>query len=199
MRLLVKYAGLLVLVMIWGPAATCQTKSRSLTKAETSQLKSRLNSSLIQGLAGPVVLDPTQQFEVSGTGFETFWMGPVRYESKNPNGVNTSPRCGVFAGPPHGPLSFVPTLGYGLTDEEICGKLLGAGFLQAGKEATPLVLLLYAANIPPRDATRDAVVLRWDSAGKRFLVDEKLGAKLGQGGEIETVAELKRAVKALLR
>jgi hypothetical protein len=187
---------LLVLVSLWGGcAAIAQVASRPLTADESAVAKTRIVAALVKGAAGPVSVEKGQEFAVSGEGFASFWLEPVRYLSHDAGGDGTSYRCGVFVLPAKGAATFVPTLGYKWTEAMSCDGLDGLGFSAAGN-GPPRVLLLYSAE-SPNAAVKDPMVLDWDAAAQRYGGNERLSRRLEDDGKAVSIAGIKRLLKQL--
>lgn len=188
--------GLLVLMSLWGGyASVAQVVSRPLTKDESDVARTRIVASLVKGVAGPVSVEKGQEFAVSGEGFGSFWLEPVRYLSHDPGGDGASYRCGVFVLPAKGAATFVPTLGYKWTEAMSCDGLDGLGFSAGDGHGPPRVLLLYSAE-SPNAAVKDPMVLDWNAAAQRYAGNERLSRRLEDDGKALSIAGIKRQLKS---
>jgi hypothetical protein len=179
---------------VCAPTVRAQALSRPLTAAEIDASRSRLSTSLIDGIAGPLHVDTQQAFEVKRSGGEPVWIEPVRYDSKNPGAESTWNRCGIFFLFGKSPAVFVPTVGYGGMEAEQCGGLKAVGF-SATDAAAPRLLLLYDASSPNADL-HQPVILDWNAKSGRYELNEALSNYLEDAAEATSIAGMK---KALLR
>lgn len=179
------------------PAGTAPSSATSLStlllpREDFARVASRLDRSLIPNLVDQFKPNGRQSFLVKGRGFPAFSIVPVRYESTSADSKQPSFRCGVYVVPAAGAARFVRTLGYDNREAEICGDLLGVGFLGDAPKP-PRVILLYnggSFNSPGKDP----VILDWDVIGKGYVSNDKIVNRLNN---VTTVAGIKSRLKAL--
>ena len=88
---------------------------------------------------------------------------------------------------------FVRTLGDDNREAEVCGDLLGVGFLP-DRSVPPRIILLYnggSFNSPGKDP----VILAWDTKAKRYQSDDDAVRRLGNATTIPAIKEKLQALE----
>ena len=176
------------------PPAITPVSTRLLAASDFSRIVPRLDRSRIPNVIGQIKPNAQQSFSIKGQGFPQFSIVPVRYESTSADNQEPSFRCGVYVVLAAGDSTFVRTLGYDNREAEICGGLLGVGFLPE-PSLPPRIILLYQGgsfNSPGRDP----VILAWDRKAKRYGSDDDVVRRLGNA---TTILAIKEKLKVLER
>ena len=175
-------------------SSTALIATHPLGAADFARTAAALDRSLVPNVVGQIRPDRQQSFSIKGQGFADFSIMPVRYESTSADSQEPTTRCGVYVVSAEGGATFVRTLGYDNREAEVCGGLLGVGFLPKAF-APPRIILLYnggSFNSPGKDP----VILAWDAKAHRYVSDDEVVRRLG---DATTIPAIKAKLKGLER
>ena len=191
-----KCVSCLIVLAIAGTVSFAQSKVRMLTPNESESVKNVVSFSQVHDLVGPVLYDSTQSIQVMLNDSMYFNVIPVRYESKNPEDSGHIFRCAVVVQNQKGAVNLIYTIGYNAYEVIECDKLKAVGMMNAEGEFAPKLLFVYMGSANPRDVEIIPFVLDWDAASGRYVADEKLSEYLEDAHGTDTIAGMKRALRA---
>ena len=174
---------------------TAQNNARVLTADELQQEKQKIALMQISGMVGEVLFEEKQSFYVKGQNFSSFTVIPIRYNYQSAEMSGARYRCSVV-------ISFrdlapyrIDTIGYGWAEIPECNGVKAIIVMDMEKEHMPRILLNYSTSIRDEDLTAP-MVLDWDAASGRYVADEKLSEHLEDAHGTDTIAGMKRALRA---
>ncbi|ADW69828.1 hypothetical protein [Granulicella tundricola] len=181
------------LLLLGGGIASAQISARPLTGQEALTAHARIKPSLVAGITGPLLFQDKQGFEVSGAGFISFTMLPVRFYSRTDWG-GTVYRCGVVFLPAQQSPVFLRTVGYDWTEVEQCEGIKGVGFVDGGGKMPPRIVLLWDAA-SPNASVNEPMVLDWNAGANRYVGNATISQRLENDLKTFTIAAIKQQLK----
>ena len=167
------------------PSPTTPVAARPLAPAEFASTVARLDKSVVPNVVGQIKPNRQQSFLIKGQGFPDFSIVPVRYESTSADSQEPTYRCGVYVISAESGSKFVRTLGYDNREAEVCGDLLGVGFLP-DHAMPPRIILLYnggSFNSPGKDP----VILAWSMQANGYASDDQVVTHLNNAATIPAI------------
>ena len=113
---------------------------------------------------------------------------------ENFNGLRR--RCAVAIQDQQGKVELVHSIGYNAYEIVGCRATKAVGVMDVDGQKSPRLLFLYAGSYTPTESGVFPVVLEWDAALGRYVADEKLSEYLEDAHGADTIAGMKRALRA---